>query len=275
MVRPAALQALVILAAFPSSSLAAPGATAALPPVVAPPTGDEASPDGAGAAPTPTPVPAPTPSPRPASPEPDAGSPKWHEAEYPAAAAAWECAKRGAPNCGRFTQASAAEPPSPSRHRHDGFFLRASLGLGVLHPSVGPPSGASKSEDARPTVEIFLGGTPAPGLVIGAGYFVIDSNSVDQALFGLSGLVQYYPNPTQGLHFQAIAGFSVLSRAGQDANGTYSEPGANVAAGLGYDFWIGGQTSMGIFARAGYARITGATSVDVGFGGVLGTFTWH
>jgi hypothetical protein len=191
-------------------------------------------------------------APSPAARTSDDGRARWHEAEYPAAEETKECAKSGEKGCA--TTSTEASRPGPIR-RHDGFFARAGAGLALI---AGAPPTTS--------VELFVGGTPAPGLVIGAGYFIMGlERSENTRVNGYSGLVQYYPEPTGGLHFQGLVG--ALRSEGITA------PFA--AVGAGWEFWVGAETSIGGFARAGYLRTLEEQPIDAVFGTIGACYTYQ
>jgi len=247
-----------LVLAMPANAMAAPGTDASTA-VEAPATGDEAS-QGGGDAP-PTSDDAPSEAPRATvAPEPRAASPaaanagtRLREAEYPAAKAAWDCAKRGDRGCAAAARQS---PVDTTRYRHDGFFSRVGGGLGLR----GDASRATTS------VELFMGGTPLPGLVIGAGYFLMGiESSESKRLIGYSALLQYYPDPRRGLHGQVLAGVTTLDGV----------PGPFAAAGIGWETWIEPQTSIGAVARGGYSRVLESPAVDVVFAAIAVTYTWH
>jgi len=203
----------------------------------------------------------------------------WHEAEYPAAEAAWECAKQGRQDCARARPHSSPETLGPGRHLHDGFFLRAGLGVTYVRARLDASSQASFTATGRgTTIELWLGGTPWQGVVLGGGYFLtgIDDRS-GPSLFGFGAFTQIYPDPKTGFHVQALACLSSLMGVQPPWASTElrSERGALLSAGLGYDFWIGSQTSLGLFARGGYSRQFENTGASVGFGTLGGAFTWH
>jgi hypothetical protein len=151
----------------------------------------------------------------------------------------------------------ATSPPSrtepqedPTVHRHDGFFLREGLGL--------------IPRDQRSDVlgESLIGGTPLRGLVIGLGLL---SNS---DVIGEFGFLQYYPYDKGGFHLQALGG---------TAGGRHTPLGPLLGGGLGYDFWLSNQTSLGLFARiaATPPPHTIYGSQHGSFLALSATFTWH
>jgi hypothetical protein len=173
--------------------------------------------------------------------------------------------------------------------------------------------------------EIAFGGTPRPGLVIGAGAFNANSPSPTASLSGTSATVpagavglgviapfiDYYPTPDKGFHLQAAIGIAVLSAAkGQrqsscstmtTATGTgtittetctdgavapddYLGFGFGGMAGIGYEGWVGPQSSLGVLARvtAGTGTISAQNDtslpdarVTAVVPGVLLSYTYH
>lgn len=110
-------------------------------------------------------------------------------------------------------------PPPRGVHFHDGFYLRLALGLGA--------SGALVSSDAKSvpnysfagggaTADVWLGGTPTPGLAMGGVLSLlsvksttrrVDGDSRSGDVSGTMGLVGFFadgfPDPERGFHFGA------------------------------------------------------------------------
>lgn len=134
-------------------------------------------------------------------------------------------------------------------------------------------------------LQVSVGGTPAPGLVIGA-TAVIEStealstgsarySSADFAgadelaitegltLFGLGPFVDWYFDPKGGLHAQAavlLAGaasgdIEVDGKTVIDQNDS-GGGGLGVFAGVGYDWWVADQWSLGVLGRLGFAGVS-------------------
>ncbi len=79
--------------------------------------------------------------------------------------------------------------------------------------------------------------------------------------------VNYYFDPGEGLHLQALAGFSAIDFVSDEgASGGNDPTGFVVGAGVGYDFWIGDEWSIGPFGRFLFASMGaeggGATTND-------------
>jgi hypothetical protein len=131
------------------------------------------------------------------------------------------------------------------------------------------------------SVEMLFGGTPWQGVVLGGGFLGIGIDA-SFPLVAYAAFVQYYPDPQKGFHLQALGAFAIQADQ-SDLTGPV------VAAGAGYDGWVGGQTSLGAFARIGYASMSGVprnTSSTSSLGPetvressaffmATFTFTWH
>jgi hypothetical protein len=203
----------------------------------------------------------------------------------------------------------ASAPPAPPRksedeagvHRHDGFYFRVALGLGALI-SDGSVHGANINDvetsghGAALLGELSIGGTVAPGLVIGGGnwnavaisptatYRNVSSSGVAGSEheisepvvypFGVLGpFVDWYTDPTAGFHLQLAIGL---------ATGGYKEPsgaaddsitgvrvkrdvtmfGLGGMIGIGSEWWIGEQWSMGVLGRVTVGSLSGSDPVD-------------
>jgi len=186
-------------------------------------------------------------------------------------------------------------PPPPELPRggreHDGFYLRLGLGLSYVVDSVqstvfdeASMSGAGLAD------ELAIGGTPAPGLVVGGA--IQDASAFAPALridgderdggpssLGLSLIgpfLDYYFDPAQGLHAQALVGLGVLT-----ADDSRDLPvGFGASVGIGYEWWVGGESSLGLTARLVYARLSyDPSGIDerhsVLAPSLMGVYTYH
>jgi hypothetical protein len=163
-------------------------------------------------------------------------------------------------------------PHGPGRgvHLHDGFYLRLSIGGGYMHDGIsydspeyaGPPSSATIRGGAM-QFAVLLGGTPAPGLVIGGGLIAtnapdatfkfgsLSSSSDTTVTFSWFGaFVDWYVNPREGFHLQGLMGFAALSSTNDDPSGI------GVGVGIGQEWWVADQWSLGILGRLMYAHMT-------------------
>jgi hypothetical protein len=139
--------------------------------------------------------------------------------------------------------------------------------------------------------EFLLGGTPAPGLVIGAGShgMTVFSPSLEVegssgkapnvlALSALGVFVDYYFDPHRGWHTQLFAGIAFLAADASEFDDNPS--GAALAVGIGHDWWTSNQLSLGILVRALYAPLRYERgdieeTHQVIVPGLLGTLTYH
>ncbi len=212
--------------------------------------------------------------------------------------------------------ASPAPPPAagtPGGRTHDGFYFRAGIGAGggSLAGSIADSdpawdgAGVGAKGVAIP-VELSFGGTVAPGLVIGGGSFGAvlpapdaTANNYGAELEGSGGavtlssigpFVDYYFDPSQGLHAQAGIAFAVVAAARGDDPGAnlqlppddYSGTGWSSMAGLGWEAWVGEQSSLGVLGRIQFGGATlqsndSDASVDANFLflSMLATYTYH
>ncbi|MFO0571749.1 MAG: hypothetical protein U0263_39355 [Polyangiaceae bacterium] len=163
---------------------------------------------------------------------------------------------------------AAAPPPSAGGHTHDGFYLRLGIGVGS-YSGESKPDGGGYTIDVSgvgPSVEIALGGTVAPGVVIGGGIYGSTiptpkyeyqnlSEDGGQAVGSMLGpFVDWYFDPHGGFHAQAALGYTAISAAkgdnypGEDSSGG----GTGVMAGVGYEAWVGEEWGVGGLARVHY-----------------------
>lgn len=181
-------------------------------------------------------------------------------------------------------------PPEKGVHLHDGFFFRFSLGF--AHATGGwevPDSGSGGEAPSNPVTgsmsgngaiaELLLGGTPAPGFVLGGGSLGVSvptltlerdgsssTSSMDMsAVLSVPHLfAMVYPNPEAGPHLGAMVGYGVATLSDEDGEDVYADDitGPVVGGGFGFDGWVGQQWSLGFFGRVLYAPISN-DEVDV------------
>jgi hypothetical protein len=199
-------------------------------------------------------------------------------------------------------------------HEHDGFYFRFALGgAGLSFAGDNVKSDQQQIDGASLDgkgfaipVHIALGGTVAPGLVLGGAIVGAQAatpqfslRNYGQELTGdlgtitissLGPFVDYYFNPKNGLH--ALAAVSYLTASVAEGSPTtdglhvpakdLSGTGFSLAAGIGYEWWVGEQWSLGALAAVQYGSATVKSSNDdfeakLAFllPGVLGTVTFH
>lgn len=208
------------------------------------------------------------------------------------------------PLLARPAVAQVTEPPptDPSVRVHDGFYFRIAAGLGAYSEGLR----SKNSEEYGGTVrgrsagfatmgEFALGGTISRGLVLGGGAYTAqlvsgtyrtyrDSDGVpppeldpEVRNFALVGpFFDWYPTPEKGFHIQAALGVASLSGVQLDAfplrdDEPYTAFGGGVMFGVGYEWWIAEQWSMGVLGRVMGAVLRGKDDQDVRWTHTAGT----
>jgi hypothetical protein len=169
---------------------------------------------------------------------------------------------------------------------HDGFYLQLNAGLGYL--SASDEFDSSMSGVTIPS-SLLIGGTIGP-VVLGGGFFGdyapspsasfngndVELDDVTMTLIGIGMFADIYPNPNQGLHFQPFVGWGGLERSYKGDSGGSDPTGLVMALGVGYDFWVGNEWSIGPMFRIAYAPMSiEETSVTAVAPALLATFTYH
>jgi len=159
---------------------------------------------------------------------------------------------------------------SASAHRHDGFYLRLSMGGGSLGARGDryDPSQQRSDYDFRGNAVSFdamAGGTPAPGIAVGGAYLAStaartgyrDQQGSDAGLgFGMLGpFIDVFPDPKAGWHLGGSLGPAVSVSFDDQSTTRSVAAGFGAAAWVGYDFWIADQWSLGATFRVQGARV--------------------
>lgn len=157
-----------------------------------------------------------------------------------------------------------AEPQLP--HTRDGFFL-------AIHPGGSYLILEQRGTDAQFTglgfgLDALIGGSPTEGLALGGilggssfptPRFEVQgarlSSDITWNLFHVGGFVDYYTDPASGLHLLGEIAYAHLS-----SSGTRGDPqairGLALAAGLGYDWWVSDNWSLGGLARFAFTPMS-------------------
>jgi len=149
---------------------------------------------------------------------------------------------------------------------HDGLQFRGTVGLGYISDA---ESSNATLHGGAGVLEVYLGGTPARGLVIGgflsgasaigpsvtADGLTVSSNDTRLTLVTVGPYIDYYPNPHEGLHILGTLGFADLTASYDDGTISASDSGTGVTVGggIGYDWWVGRDWSLGILGRFTFA----------------------
>jgi len=175
---------------------------------------------------------------------------------------------------------------------HDGFYLQLDVGLGYLSASADtgiPQLGEITYSGVTIPSALMIGGTVGP-VVIGGGFFADyafspsveaggqsqELEDVSLTLFGIGLFADFYPDPHGGLHFQPFLGFAGLEASSNGNSGGSDPTGPVFALGVGYDFWVADEWSIGVMGRFAYAPLKlEDTSYNTIAPAVLVTFTYH
>ena len=197
------------------------------------------------------------------------------------------------------TEPAADEAEGSGVHMQDGFYMNFGIGLGyftddfeqnfVLFRDIN-----GKAEGGSVSFQLAIGGTPAKGFVVGGGVIVeqvadpkitvegADISNTDDISVGTFALVgpfiDWYFTPGEGLHLMAMIGGASISV--RDDTGDRKEDtnpgGGGAMVGLGYNFWVAEQWSLGILGRGVGASLFGDNlRHSVGVGSLLFVGTYH
>ncbi len=174
-----------------------------------------------------------------------------------------------------YTQPTYYEPPPAfgkprGANTHDGFYLRMAIGGGYFNDSVSTNATFIGSGDITisgftTAGEFLVGGTVANGFVIGGGLLTgvviepdvdlggISAQSSGNLFFGMLGpFMDYYFDPNKGLHLQVMVGLGFLTGESSDSE---TAVGGGLAVGLGHDWWVSDEWSLGILGRLAFAAV--------------------
>ena len=171
---------------------------------------------------------------------------------------------------------------APGYHNHDGFYFRFGTGLGGYIETLGPKSGpiAGRVSATGATVELAVGGTVAPGIVVGVGSYLerllaSDLQTSDDLEAPIPNRLlpsfrdtllvgpfcDWYFDPRQGLHLQAAAGLFHMARVrytpGNFDDGDYSATGAGGLIGFGQEWFVSAENNIGVTTQLAFAWAQG------------------
>lgn len=174
---------------------------------------------------------------------------------------------------------------------HDGFYMSFNAGLGYLSTSGEPLPGFEESVSGVSSPFAFwLGGTVGP-VAIGGGFFTdyvfspsYEANGIEAPdgadlslmLFSLGVFADIYPDPHSGLHIMPYLGWGGVELSVNGNSGGSDPTGLVTAVGVGYDFWVASEWSLGVMGRFAYAPLS---MNDTAYGtiapAILFTATYH
>jgi hypothetical protein len=162
---------------------------------------------------------------------------------------------------------STASPAGAEERTHDGFQFRGAVGFGYLSDA---ESNDGTLHGGAGVLEIYLGGMPVRGLAIGGflsgasavgpsitvnGFSASDSNT-SLTLVTVGPYIDYYPEPRKGFHILGTLGYANVKASFDDGtlSANSSAGGPTIGVGIGYDWWVGRDWSIGILGRFTYAQ---------------------
>ncbi len=173
-----------------------------------------------------------------------------------------------------FSAHALAQGAEPGARCHDGFYLRAALGMGGgkldRNGSLDTGSGAVYGGDSAISgpmgvFELALGGTPTTGLVVlgGVASYRLEEAKLDRDTgeevdlggpleAGILGAgVEYFPDERGGLHLGALVGLGFASAPTPSGSLFDRMGGAGGALSLsaGYGWWVSDSWSLGVLGR--------------------------
>ncbi len=156
---------------------------------------------------------------------------------------------------------------------HDGFYLRMALGLGIAGARVSSDSnrvGDYSFGGAAGAFDLWIGGTPMSGLVMGGALSGVGLNSSHRSIDGhrvsgdvtasmglLGYFVDVFPDPKRGLHFGGALGLASGMAEVKDSERKFRGGGFGLEAWGGYESWVSPQWSLG-----GMLRFIGSVTRD-------------
>jgi hypothetical protein len=158
-------------------------------------------------------------------------------------------------------------PPVPrGPYVHDGLFMRLAVGPGLFQGSSGTSPDSRSFSAGSISIDAAIGGAPGRGFILGAAFqtnrfFSLSSSDdiedgdepdlsgVSFSVSGLSIFADYYPEPTDGLHFLTSLGLGWLDVSRPGASEERSPNGPLLGLGGGYEWFVGPNISLGILLR--------------------------
>jgi hypothetical protein len=194
-----------------------------------------------------------------------------------------------------LTFANARPASAQTSKYHHGIYVRVAGGLGFFSDAVDsdplPPLGSTAEGTLKGVAintELAVGGSIAPGLVLGGALFVnhmpslkttdgqihtgsfttftneIDFDPTTLTVIGPFG--DYYFDPTGGFHVQASLGYGILS-LGQGRGAPIpirdqTGSGFSAEVGVGYEWWVSSSWGVGVLGQLMFGLGSGKDTGD-------------
>jgi hypothetical protein len=145
---------------------------------------------------------------------------------------------------------------------HDGLYLSFNAGVGYVGAS--GDLKLNKLSGLSTPVALWAGHNVGKKVVIGGGAFLdtvwsphykydgdfqVESEDDGFALFGAAAFADIYPDPKGGLHIMPSIGWGLLFAPVSLGSGS----GIVLGVGVGYDFWVASEFSLGVMGRFAYS----------------------
>ncbi len=195
---------------------------------------------------------------------------------------------------GGKTSTDAPAPPSGGPRRQ-GWYFRGALGLGLRRDGLSGGSISGSATGAGASLDLAVGTTILPGLVLGGGLFVDATSRPTLSLKGMGDSTfdtstlsviaamgdWYLRHELDGWHVQGALGLALLSYSRSSVTpgssvGTNSGSGGALILGGGYEWPIDGDWAIGALGRFVFASVSeGVFSHGVFTTSVLASVTWY
>lgn len=175
----------------------------------------------------------------------------------------------------QLTTAAPEAPVARSYHVHDGFYLRAGVGIGSLSSTfddAGPDEFDLDGDGFSFGLDLMVGGSPSPGVAIGGALIgavapqaSFDRHGVEvgdrRVGLALAGpFIDGFFNPKKGWHLGGMIGVAAIDiEDDNELDRLTSTRGLGGAVWGGYDFWVADEFSTGLLLR-----LAGAYTQDEG-----------
>lgn len=138
---------------------------------------------------------------------------------------------------GVIASLAVALPVRAESRTHDGFYAAANVGVGYLTAWYDDEHSGDWSGGFVPPMSLWVGSTYGK-VAFGGGF------NTNLVLYNVAAFADFYPDPKSGFHVMPTLGWGMLH---------FSRWGFVLGCGVGYDFWVGSEVSMGVMARMSYA----------------------
>ncbi len=173
---------------------------------------------------------------------------------------------------------------------HDGFYMSGNIGVGYLSTSAEAAGNEVEISGVSIPAAFLLGGTVGP-VVIGGGLAwhtvpgptykfngteLPGDADVTLRMISIQMFADIYPDPHGGLHIPLAFGWGGLTAESEGQSSSNDPTGLLLSAGVGYEFWMGDEFSLGPLFRFDYGMFA---FEDVDYPTIapalVCSFTWH